>query len=81
MVDFLLIFFIVVGISSFFCILIWAIFRPDSYFSAVMASPRPKILGPNAAETDTIMCYYVTRIFVACACGLMFFYSYFALKV
>jgi hypothetical protein len=80
MVDFLFILFIVFGTSSFFCILIWVIYRPDRYFSAVMASPRPQILGPYAAETDTIMSYYVTRIFLVCACGLILFYLYFALK-
>jgi TRAP-type mannitol/chloroaromatic compound transport system permease small subunit len=67
-------FFLLLGI--FFtlpCMLCLAVFYKD-YFSLAFAKERPRLLGKNAAQTDAIVFYYVTKVFIVCFVGVLVFY-------
>ena len=67
-------FFLVLGI--FFtlpCVLLFAVFYKN-YFSLAFAKERPRLLGKDAAQTDAIVFYYVTKVFLFCFVGVLVFY-------
>jgi len=67
-------FFLLLGI--FFtlpCVLCFAVFYKN-YFSLAFAKERPRLLGKDAAQTDAIVFYYVTKVFLFCFVGVLVFY-------
>ncbi|ABE45491.1 hypothetical protein Bpro_3585 [Polaromonas sp. JS666] len=74
--NLLLIVFIVFGAASLLCILILAIFKSELYFSHAFLKNSPKIFGPDAAPTDEIICYWVTKIFLICFVCLLSIYLF-----
>ena len=72
----LLIILIVFGGFSFLCILFFAVFNADAYFSCAFSRKNPKITGPDAASTDEIVYYWVTKVFVFCFIGFILIYLF-----
>ena len=74
--DLLLILFIVFGGASFLCIVLFTVSNADAYFSAAFAKHRPKIFGPNAASTNDVVFYWITKVFFVCLVGFLVIYLF-----
>lgn len=74
--NLLLILFVVFGSFSLLCILIFTVFYSDIYFSSAFAAKPPKLTGPNAASTNAVISYWVTKVFLVCASGFLLIYLF-----
>ena len=51
----------------------------DKFFDAALLKERPKAWGQAAATGEVVFAYYLPRIFLFCAGGLVLIWAFFAL--
>lgn len=75
-----IIIFLVLGVASFFCIVLFAAFYSQTYFRSAFTKKPPKVWGEGAAPTDEIVAYYCTKVFLISVVGLTSIYLFNFLK-
>lgn len=76
----LLIIFIVFGIPSLLCILIFLVSDRDRYLASAFAKERPKLWGKDSASTNEVMYYYITKTFLVCFVGFLIAYIFYIVR-